>query len=131
MRAGGKPEPTSDTWIATCVGGGTVHMGGYFFRMRPEDLRLRTLYGEVAGASVADWPFSWETLEPFYDEAENVLGLSGPQDAPLPEGRTKPFPNGPLLSHPSAALIEQACRKAGLTPFQTPRAIASSEWRGR
>ena len=123
----GQPRRTAEGWIACCVGGGTVHMGGYFFRMRPEDLRLRTLFGEVPGASVADWPFAWEELEPYYDEAESILGISGPQEAPHPEGRKRPYPNGPLLSHPASALIEQACARLGLHPFQTPRAILSAE----
>ena len=52
----GKPaERSAEGWIACCVGGGTVHMSGYFFRMHRDDFR--------------DWPISYQQLEPFYDEA--------------------------------------------------------------
>jgi choline dehydrogenase-like flavoprotein len=122
------PEPSADGWISCCVGGGTVHMSGFFFRMRPEDFRLRTQRGEVSGADLADWPFGYETLAPFYDEVERTIGVSG--DAAL-EQRATPYPLGPLLAHPSAALIEEAGKKLGLSVFPTPRAILSAEYAGR
>src|SRR5438309_223486 len=37
-----QPERSSDGWIACCVGGGTVHMSGYFFRMRPDEFRMKS-----------------------------------------------------------------------------------------
>jgi choline dehydrogenase-like flavoprotein len=102
----GKPaERSAETWIATCVGGGTVHMSGYFFRMERQDL--------------AGWPLRFEELEPYYDAVERIIGVSGtPRMAPI-------------LAHPAAALVEGACRKAGLAPFPIPRAIISEEFRGR
>jgi choline dehydrogenase-like flavoprotein len=126
----GKSERTADGWISSCVGGGTVHMAGYFFRMRPEDFRMRTLYGRVDGAEVADWPFSFEEMAPFYAQAEDVLGLSGDPGAPEP-GRRRPYPLGPLLSHPAGSLIDRACARVGLHPFRVPRAIVSADYRGR
>src|SRR3954462_14617997 len=72
VKDGGEPQRTTDGWIACCVGGGTVHMSGYFFRMRPEDFRLRSTVGAVAGAEVADWPIAPDELAPFYDQAEQI-----------------------------------------------------------
>jgi choline dehydrogenase-like flavoprotein len=123
-----KPERSADAWIACCVGGGTVHMGGYFFRMREEDFRLRTAFGNVKGASVADWPISLAEMEPFYDEVERIIGVSG--DAAR-EGRVKPYPLSPIISHPSAELVDAACAKLDVRTFPTPRAIISADYAGR
>ena len=35
-------ERTNAAWTANCVGGGTVHMSGYFYRLKPVDFRLRS-----------------------------------------------------------------------------------------
>ncbi len=125
---GAKPERTTDGWIACCVGGGTVHMSGYFFRMRAEDFRLRSLYGNVKGANVADWPVSLTDMEAFYDEVERVIGVSG--DAGR-EGRPNPYPLAPIISHPAGELVDEACRKLGWRSFPTPRAILSADYGGR
>jgi len=37
--AGAPPQRSLDGWTSVCVGGGTVHMSGFFFRLRPEELR--------------------------------------------------------------------------------------------
>src|SRR5437660_7046119 len=45
---GDSTEPyrrSNDGWTANCVGGGTVHMSGYFYRLKPIDFRLRTELG--------------------------------------------------------------------------------------
>src|SRR6056297_363408 len=31
------PQKSSEGWTSNCVGGGTVHMSGYFYRLSPED----------------------------------------------------------------------------------------------
>lgn len=123
VRDGGKPERSAEGQIACCVGGGTVHMSGYYFRLRPEDFRARTLYGLGA-----DWPIQYRDLEPHYDEVEKLIGVSGGW---TPEPGRKPFPLAPLLSHPSAELIEKAAHGLGLRAFPIPRAIVSADYRGR
>jgi choline dehydrogenase-like flavoprotein len=128
----GRPaERSSDGWIACCVGGGTVHMSGFFFRMHREDFHLRSLYGAVANANIADWPISFDEIEPYYDEVERVIGVSGDAAANPREPRRRPYPLAPILSHPSASLIEDASRKLGLRAFPTPRAVLSADYGGR
>src|SRR5262245_60928751 len=124
-------ERTTDGWIACCVGGGTVHMSGYSFRLHREDLRLRSLYGEVPGADAADWPIAYEDLEPHYDEVERLIGVSGDHASNPREPRRGPFPLAPLLAHPASALVEAGARKLGLSAFPTPRAILSADYNGR
>ena len=114
-REGGAAERSADGWISCCVGGGTVHMSGYFFRMHREDF--------------SGWPIGYDELEPFYDQAEREIGVSG---AGVPgEARRRLHPLPPLLAHPAAKLVEQACAKAGLRAFPIPRAIVSGDYRGR
>src|SRR5579871_4729476 len=38
----GSYQRSNAAWTANCVGGGTVHMSGYFYRLKPVDFRLRT-----------------------------------------------------------------------------------------
>src|SRR5262249_22576444 len=73
----GKAERSSFGWIAHCLGGGTVPMTGFFFRMRPDEFRQRSRLGIISDASPADWPIRGEELDRYYDEVERVLGLSG------------------------------------------------------
>jgi hypothetical protein len=123
---GAAAERSAEGWISSCVGGGTVHMAGYFFRMRPEDFRVRSLYGAVAGASVADWPFRYEELLPHYLEVERTIGVSG--DAGAEPHHRPAYPLAPLLSHPAGALVDRACSKAGMRSFRIARAIVSADY---
>ncbi len=126
----GKPATTSaNGWISCCVGGGTVHMGGYFFRMQPDDLRLRTLHGAPAQSSLADWPIAYDELAPYYDEVESMIGVAG--DAATLPWKQPAFPLGPLAQHNVSALIDDACKRVGLRAFQTPRAILTGGYKGR
>ncbi len=115
VRGGGAPERSAEGWISCCVGGGTVHMSGYFFRMHREDFR--------------GWPIRFEDLEPFYDEVEREIGVSGAGVPGEPRRRAHPLP--PLLAHPAAGLVQEACTKLGLRAFPVPRAIVSGDYRGR
>jgi choline dehydrogenase-like flavoprotein len=125
---------SGDGWIACCVGGGTVHMSGFCFRLHPEDFQQRTRLGEVPGAAVADWPFDYAALEPYYDRVEEVLGVSGesirPRANPF-ETRTAPYPLRPIATHPAGERIDQACTRLGMHPFVIPRAILSAPRGGR
>src|SRR5471030_2582598 len=61
----GHPTRSNEGWTSNVVGGGTVHMSGYFMRMKPIDFRLRSALGPIQGATVADWPISYGELEPY------------------------------------------------------------------
>ncbi len=67
-------------------------------------------------------------MEPFYEDVETIVGISG--DA-VREGRSKPYPLSPIISHPAADLVDAACRKLALRAFPTPRAIISADYDGR
>jgi choline dehydrogenase-like flavoprotein len=53
-----------------------------------------------------DWPIDYETLEPFYCDAEELLGVAGPSDD-TPFVRSRPYPLPPhRLSRPDRAFKE-------------------------
>ncbi len=60
------------------VGGTSNAWTGNTPRLLPEDFELSTRYGVAR-----DWPLSYEELEPYYAEAEAVLGVAGLRN-PLP-----------------------------------------------
>ncbi len=123
---------TNEAWTANCVGGGTVHMSGYFYRLKPIDFRLRSELGKIPGANIADWPIRYEELSPFYDQAEEELGVSG--DAvphPFAEPRKKPYPLPPLEAHPICNEVDKACKGLGYHPLPTARGIISRAYKGR
>lgn len=124
------PVRTTLGWIATCVGGGTVHMGGYFYRFHPDDFRMQSRFGDYL--SIADWPYDYTTLEPYYALAERMMGVSGAAGSdPLAGARSGSYPLPPLAAHPFASAVDEACHRRGWHPFPTPRAINSQAYDGR
>ena len=74
------------------VGGSLIHWGAHFPRFHPSDFKVKTLEG-VAD----DWPVTYEELEPYYDENDRMMGVSGLKGDPAyPEK-----PGGPALHCPS------------------------------
>ena len=91
-----KLSPAMPAWTVKAVGGSTVHWGALAYRMQAHEFAARTLYGNVAGAALADWPLTLETLDPWYDQAEARMGVTGAHDIPrLPvSNHYKVFWNG-------------------------------------
>lgn len=114
------------------VGGGSVHFTANYWRFHESDFHERSLFGDVPGTSFADWPISYNDLEPFYTKAEYDLGISGMAGAnPFEAPRSKPYPLPPMPVKSSGVLFEQATKKLGLHPFPAPVAILSQPYRGR
>src|SRR5690606_36364479 len=90
----------------------------------------RSLLGPIAGTNFADWPITYEELEPYYTRVDWEIGVSGapgPSDPP----RSKPYPLPPLPAKSSGVQLERADIKLGLTPQPAPVAILSQPYRGR
>ncbi len=114
------------------VGGGSVHFTANYWRFHESDFHERSLFGEVSGAELADWPISYSDLEPYYTKAEYDLGISGLAGANPFEGpRSKPYPLPPMPIKSSGVLFDQATKKLGLHPFPAPVAILSQPYQGR
>ncbi len=122
-------EPTSesgwDFWNGSCVGGASNFMSGFFYRLKPEDFKLKSTFGVIDGANVADWPISYSDLEPYYSKVEKTVGVSGVVQAHqfLEPRSTSKFPFPATNEHPISTLFDETCRKINLTPLTTARAV--------
>jgi choline dehydrogenase-like flavoprotein len=105
------------------VGGSTLHYTAYTPRAQPDDFRLRTEFGVGR-----DWPFSYEQLEPYYDELEDFLGVSGPSPYPWGPPRQTRYPFSPLPLNGPAQLMERACSKLGIRTSPAPNAALSAPY---
>jgi choline dehydrogenase-like flavoprotein len=103
-------------------------------RFRPEDFALSTSLGAVTGASFADWPIDYPTLERFYVEIEQATGVQGAEGAdadPFAPAKSKPYALPPGAPMYASTLLADAARGLGYHPFALPMAIASRPYRGR
>jgi choline dehydrogenase-like flavoprotein len=114
------------------VGGGTVHFTGNYWRFHEIDFIERSKLGPISKTGFADWPITYQELEPYYTKAEWELGVSGLAGAsPFDPPRSKPYPVAPLPIKSSGALLERAARKLGWHAFPAPMAILSAPHNGR
>lgn len=114
------------------VGGGGVHADLKYPRFQETDFRIGSLLGEVPGANFADWPLTYDELEPFYTEVETIVGVQGEDDSdPFAAPRSRPFVMPPGAPMYTALLAAEGARKLGYTPFPYPTAVNSRPYRDR
>jgi choline dehydrogenase-like flavoprotein len=103
------------------AGGATWHWAGICWRITPEDMRLKSLYGVGR-----DWPFSHDVIEPYYTRAEYAIGVCGPSDPAQqwpPNGkRSQPYPMGPIPLGPGEHRFTEAAAKIGMINLPAPQA---------
>ena len=63
-------------WICKTVGGTTTHWAGASLRFQEHEFRTKTVYGDIKGANLLDWPITYKDLEPYYAKAENKMGVT-------------------------------------------------------
>jgi choline dehydrogenase-like flavoprotein len=68
--------PNLPAWICKTVGGTTTHWAGASLRLQDHEFRVRTVYGDIKGANLQDWPLTLKELEPYYDRAEDKMGVT-------------------------------------------------------
>lgn len=125
--AQGGPPPA---FYARGVGGSSVHFTANYWRFHASDFKERSLLGPMEGTGFADWPISYQELEPYYTKVDwecGVSGRPGPFDAP----RSRPYPVPPLPVKSSGVLFEKGARAIGLHPQPAPMAILSKPHNGR
>jgi choline dehydrogenase-like flavoprotein len=123
LSAGDDPLPFGNNNSGTGVGGSTLHYTAYVPRPQPDDLRLRTEFGVGA-----DWPLGYGDLEPYYDELEHFLGVSGPSLYPWGPPRRTGYPLAPLPLNGAAQLMERACAALGIRTSPAANAALSARY---
>jgi len=76
------PRIGPGVWLCKTVGGTTVRWSGITPRIQEHEFRPRTTYGALPDTSSIDWPLTLAELEPYYDRAEDNLGVTGTHGIP-------------------------------------------------
>jgi len=106
------------------VGGTSWHWAAQAWRVLPNDFRIKTLY-DVG----VDWPISYDDLEPFYQQAEELMGVSGAPNTGSP--RKKPFPMAPVAEIYAMARIRERIAPLGYDLVTNTTARNSRGYDGR
>lgn len=117
---------------AAAVGGGTTVYGAQSWRFMEKDFRMATTYGVPEGSSLADWPLSYEDMEPYYERAEWEIGVCGEDEGnrfQAPRRRGYPMPAVPPTT--SNRILKRGAERLGWNTFTTPLAINSVPRAGR
>jgi choline dehydrogenase-like flavoprotein len=127
-------QASDPRWSANAmdVGGGTRVFGAQAWRFCPEDFRMATIYGVPPGSSLADWPISYDELEPWYDRAEWEWGTSGEAGGDRFAGhRSRGYPMPPLAGNRGGDVLGAAANRLGLLAGPPPMLINSVPFSGR
>jgi len=106
------------------VGGATKRYGAALYRLREQDFGELKHYGGISPA----WPISYEEMEPYYTQAEQLYQVHGARG----EDRTEPPASAPYpfpaVSHePRIQQLSDDLAKAGLHPFHAPCGVLLDE----
>ena len=118
---------------AMVLGGGTRVWQGMSWRFWEQDFRMASTYGTPAGSTLADWPFDYSELEPYYERAEWELGVAGDADSAV--GRATPrrrgYPMPAMRADRTRDALTSAATRLGLSASPIPFAINSVPRNGR
>jgi choline dehydrogenase-like flavoprotein len=64
-------------WSCKTLGGTTMHWTANCPRFRDFEFNSLSTYGEIEDTNLTDWPIDLADLEPYYDKAEDLLGVTG------------------------------------------------------
>ena len=104
-----KDHPLAPVWHCKVVGGTTVHWSGCCYRLLADEMRARSIYGDIPGASLIDWPIELEELEPYYNLAERKMGVTGTNNLP------------PLPANNNFKVMYWGAKRLGLKEISTGR----------
>lgn len=120
-------------YLLKLVGGTTWHWAAATWRFLPNDMKMKSLYGVAY-----DWPLEYSDLEPYYDIAENNLGVVGSDsDDQSARGgshyppRSKPYPVTPEAKTHYFKRLEERISPEGYTFVHEPNGRTNVPWDGR
>jgi choline dehydrogenase-like flavoprotein len=133
VRVDADANPLEWGLVANCLGGGTRLWHGMAWRFFPEDFAMASTYGVPDGSSMADWPFGYDELAPYYDRAEWEIGVAGPSHGPIVQrtARARPYPMPPLVGPEASLAYALAAQRLGWSIGPVPFAINSEPRLGR
>jgi len=121
--------------LPATVGGGTTTWGAGVPRFWKLDFEMRSRLGPVEGTDLADWPFSYDDLVPYYDAVERILGVGGDlartPDFVLDEMPRGPYPQPPGPTTYASRLFAEGAAQLGYECFPFPEALNTVPFDGR
>ncbi len=113
-------HPHTNYW----VGGNTKFYGAALFRLRREDFREIKHWDGLSPA----WPISYEDLEPYYSQAEQLYQVHGRrQEDPTDPPASAPYPHPPVSHEPRIQQLSDDFARLGLKPFHVPLGVMLDE----
>ncbi len=106
------------------LGGSTLQFTGEAHRLNPNSMKMYSQFGVAA-----DWPFDYDELEPFYVDAERIIGVAGPSDNT--RWRSRPCPLPPHLPSYASQRLGEACKGLGYSWAPNYLAALSQPYDGR
>jgi choline dehydrogenase-like flavoprotein len=118
------------------VGGAAVISSVSYPRFTVVDFRMASALAAAGrsypGTSFADWPLSYDELEPFYTETDVLSGIAGIAEGdgsdPFQSWRSAPFPLPPQPVMYVARVMANGARQLGYHPFNYPSAIVTAPY---
>jgi choline dehydrogenase-like flavoprotein len=110
--------------MVNAVGGTTVVWNCECLRFHPSDFQVRTIDGVAR-----DWPIRYQDLEPFYNQYDREVGVSGLAGDPANPKRSLPLP--PLPLGDAGRIAGKAFNKLGWHWWIFPTGILSRPYNGR
>ena len=104
---------TSDIWapLGCGLGGTSLLYAAALGRLEPFDFELQDApQGQIS------WPFSYQDLEPYYEQAETIFSVSGSTD-PLSKQRQHPLKTPPAMAEVDQHFFE-SFQNSGLNPYR-------------
>ncbi len=124
-------EPTQEATFSlgrmmNSVGGSVIHYGAWLRRFHPHHFKPLTRVVERWGkgalpehSTLADWPIDYRDLEPYFNQLDQMIGLSGDNQNPFVP-RKNPYPLPPTRDFRLGNSFKKATRSLGLHPHMTP-----------
>ena len=123
LSGGGDPIGFGKNNSGIGVGGSTLHYTAYTPRPQPHSFELYSYFG-VGN----NWPIGYTDLEPYFEELEQFLGISGPSPYPWGPARKKGYPLPPLPLNGPAQLMQRGCNIMGIKTSPAANAALSADY---
>ncbi len=119
------------------IGGSVIHYGAWLRRFHPHHFRPLSSVRERGythllpdDCTLADWPLTYDELEPYYTRVEELVGVAGDDGNPFTP-RGKPYPMPPLRPFRLGEAFRATTAAMGLHPHPVPVGMNSVPYDGR
>ena len=132
----GADRATVEGYTAQCVGGGTQLYGAVSLRFTADDFRLATFNrgrsdirndpnGDVL-REARDWPITYDQLEPYYCEAERLVGINGSRAGQLKPASQDHYQK-PVAPNAISSFAAAGMDALGMARYRTPLAVITED----